>query len=112
MNCSLLSYMTNCNVFIQHIQRGAQNINGKVLFKGKTNGSFFLEHPVYGVKCHQNLCHTEQYALLRCNSAWSVSNLLARGYQIVILYQMPVILQQNSSILNIKLFLCCLHDQI
>ena len=41
MNSSLLSYMTNCNVFIQHIQRRAQNINRKVLFKGKTNGSFF-----------------------------------------------------------------------
>ena len=38
--------VTNCNAVIQHIQRGAQNFNGKVLFKGKTFESFF-KHPVF-----------------------------------------------------------------
>ena len=33
--------VTNCNAGIQNIQRGAQNFNGKVLFKGKTFVSFF-----------------------------------------------------------------------
>ena len=34
--------VTNCNAVIQHIQRGAQNFNGKILFKAKINRSFFL----------------------------------------------------------------------
>ena len=29
--------ITNWNAFIEHIQSGAQNVNGKVLFKGKAN---------------------------------------------------------------------------
>ena len=38
--------MNNCDVFIEHIQRGAPYVNGKVLFKGKTNRTFFFKHPV------------------------------------------------------------------
>ena len=41
--------MTNRNDFIQRTQRAAENINGKILFKGKPNRNFF-KHPVFVIK--------------------------------------------------------------
>ena len=38
--------VTNFNAVKQHIQRGAQNFNGNILFKGKALWLLFLKHPV------------------------------------------------------------------